>query len=84
MKHKITVQQVVDHFAGIKELPSILPGCWRIAVYESYIHAEVGRYKPFDGRTIAALRKRGYRVEKWYRGNSAPDCYYIHPKKEAV
>jgi hypothetical protein len=38
MKHHVTVQQVVDHFAGVKKLPSILPGCWRIAVYESYIY----------------------------------------------
>jgi hypothetical protein len=78
MKHKITVQQVVDHFAGVKELP-----------YQDdrlYLYAETGLCKPFHGATIAALRKRGYRVEfcrnKW---GIIPNVYKIYNKtQEAV
>lgn len=77
MSHHVTVQQVVDHFAGIGELP--------FPADRPYIYAEVGRYKPFHGATIAALRKRGYRVENCRdRGRVIPDVYYIHPKGEAV
>lgn len=76
MSHKITVQQVVDHFAGVKELP--------YQTDRPYIYAETGLCKPFHGSTIAALRKRGYRVERCsYRGRIVPDCYYIYDKEEA-
>ena len=81
MSHKITVQQVVDHFAGVEELfvPIVDP-----VTNRSYIYAEVGQYKPFHGATLTALRKRGYRVEKCsYRGRIVPDCYYIYEKEEA-
>lgn len=76
MSHKITVQQVVDHFAGVKELP--------YQTDRPYIYAETGLCKPFHGATIAALRKRGYRVEfcrsKW---GIVPNVYLIYNKEEA-
>ena len=76
MKHHITVQQVVDHFAGVGELP--------FPTDRPYIYAEVGLFKPFHGATIAALRKRGYKVvngtDKW---GVVPDVYFIYDKEEA-
>jgi hypothetical protein len=76
MKHHVTVQQVVDHFAGVGELfPTDRP----------YIYAETGLCKPFHGSTITALRKRGYKVEccrnKW---GIIPNVYLIYNKEEAV
>jgi len=77
MSHHITVQQVVDHFAGVKELP--------YQADRPYIYAEVGLFKPFHGATIAALRKRGYKVvngrDNW---GVVPDVYLIYDKEEAV
>jgi len=77
MSHHITVQQVADHFAGVKELP--------YQADRPYIYAETGLCKPFHGSTITALRKRGYRVEccrgKW---GIIPNVYLIYDKEEAV
>jgi hypothetical protein len=51
----ITVQQVVDHFAGVEGMP--FPANSQV----NGIYAEVGRYKPFHGATIVSLT---YRVER--------------------
>ena len=78
MGRYVSVQEVVDHFAGVGELP--------FPTDRPYIYAEVGLFKPFHGATIAALRKRGYRVEfcrnKW---GIIPNVYKIYNKtQEAV
>jgi hypothetical protein len=73
MARYISVQEVVNHFAGIGGLP--------FPTDRPYIYAEVGLYKPFHGSTIAALRKRGFQVvncsNKW---GVIPDVYYIYDK----
>jgi hypothetical protein len=72
-----TIQDVVNHFAGIGES--------LFNTDKPYIYAEVGKYKPFHGATIAALRKRGFKVvvckNKW---GVIPDVYFIYDKEEAV
>lgn len=42
---------------------------------DGYAHIETGRYKPWAEATVAAAKRRGYRVEQPCRG-----VYYIYPK----
>jgi hypothetical protein len=77
-----TVQDVVNHFAGVGES--------LFNTDKPYIYAEVGKYKPFHGATITALRKRGYRVKPcfYYTENFErrliQDVYYIYDKEESA
>ena len=77
MARHISVKEVVDHFAGVGGLP--------FPQDRPYIYAEVGMFKPFHGATIAALRKRGFKVvncqNKW---GVIPDVYLIYPKEEVA
>jgi hypothetical protein len=77
MARHVSVKEVVDHFAGVGDLP--------FPQDRPYIYAEVGRFKPFHGATIEALRRRGFKVvngqDKW---GVVPDVYFIYPKEEAL
>ena len=41
----------------------------------SYRYVETGKYKPYSVSTVAAAKRRGYKVEKQCDG-----VYYVYPK----
>ena len=60
-------QLTIKHLEGYLARPESL--------YAGYAYVETGRYKPYNGSTVKAAERRGYRVEKLAR-----EVYAIYPK----
>lgn len=57
---------------SIKQLEIFLSKC---TSENPYVYVETGRYKPYSASTVAAAKRRGYKVEKKCEG-----VFYIYPK----